>query len=354
MRGHGAYWLLPAAALLAFTLSVAFLTPIPIHYKAEALEEFYAFIQQSHPPEAFDRAFCDRGMCVEIVEGEEIAYAFSHFPPEGAVAYLAERNISCTESGPLYRCLSREPYPLPEGYERVEFLVEKGFTLSVDFEGELGNYTLERLERDFGPVEWAQLGRAEVVERDGRVLQVLYPAGEVGSEESGLSFLLPIGEWRHCRLSYYVYFPLDFEFSRGGKLPGLSSNGSRWSGCKGKPPPGAGWSARVMWREDKAHLYLYWPLQEGSCGDYVPPVGESSVSFERGQWHNVVVEVNGETVRVEVDGSLVGEQEATFGSPITHLFFTTFFGGSDSSWAPSRDVYAYFDNITLVCNGAVE
>jgi hypothetical protein len=51
------------------------------------------------------------------------------------------------------------------------------------------------------------------------------------------------------------------------------------------------------------------------------------------------VTVNGETIFAE---GLTWRTTPSDGVTIRGLFFSTFFGGNDSSWAPSRDVTAYF------------
>ena len=84
-------------------------------------------------------------------------------------------------------------------------------------------------------------------------------------------------------LSYSVYFPADFDFVKGGKLPGLysstgfmnSSTGTidaNTDSCSGGAGNEAGkscWSIRLMWRENgEGELYLYLPIQKS--GEYDP------------------------------------------------------------------------------------
>lgn len=84
-------------------------------------------------------------------------------------------------------------------------------------------------------------------------------------------------------LSYSVYFPQDFDFVKGGKLPGLySSTGSinastglidaNTDSCSGGAGDDAGqscWSVRLMWRANgEGEAYLYLPI--GRSGQYDP------------------------------------------------------------------------------------
>jgi hypothetical protein len=169
-------------------------------------------------------------------------------------------------------------------------------------------------------------------------------------------------------LTYSVYFPLDFDFVKGGKLPGIySSVGSVGSdgsvdantdGCSGGSDSGTGescWSVRVMWRSGgmgegecafqlavtgaETHtffsVYAYIPLKLGGgydlcagassssspvtpdsilCnkGDYGTSIGRGAFTFMRGQWNQIslYVQVNSPhtangAVQVFVNGSPV-------------------------------------------------
>ncbi len=121
MKGHGAYWLVVVAVVLGAALYTASLKPIPIHYRAEALEAFSAFLQEPHQPEEFSAEFCDRGMCISLREAPIIREAFSSPDPKG---YLESRGFSCREAEGLLICLTPTTYPLPEGYERAEVKIE--------------------------------------------------------------------------------------------------------------------------------------------------------------------------------------------------------------------------------------
>ena len=66
---------------------------------------------------------------------------------------------------------------------------------------------------------------------------------------------------------------------------------------------------------------------------------------------NTIGEADGE-LEVEVNGEFISAYGLTWrtaGDDVTirGLFFSTFFGGNDSSWAPSKDVAAYFRNINF-------
>ncbi|MGP4017662.1 polysaccharide lyase [Saccharopolyspora sp. 5N708] len=148
-------------------------------------------------------------------------------------------------------------------------------------------------------------------------------------------------------LSYQVRFPTDWDFgARGGKLPGLYGGPP---GESGGGQHGQAWSTRYMWRirdgQPQAEVYVYDP----SLGDgYGKDVGLGAWSWRNdGQWHTVEqsVDRNSGTITVWYDGQEVLREQAIeqiAGIPFSGIFFSTFFGGHDTSWGPSRDVHAQF------------
>ncbi|EJU05879.1 NADP-binding protein [Dacryopinax primogenitus] len=102
-------------------------------------------------------------------------------------------------------------------------------------------------------------------------------------------------------LSYSVFFPLEFDFVRGGKLPGLYGGAY---GCSGGKSAEECWSSRLMWRREGAgELYLYAPkAAQTSALCSTPPlticgsadgqsIGRGSFNFTRGAWTHVLQRV---------------------------------------------------------------
>lgn len=96
--------------------------------------------------------------------------------------------------------------------------------------------------------------------QDRSVLRVLYPEGSINPAnrpQGGAQFYanpLDITQAQSVTLEYDVYFPADFEFVLGGKLPGLF--GGKES-CSGGDAALDCFSTRLMWREEGAgELYL--------------------------------------------------------------------------------------------------
>ena len=240
---------------------------------------------------------------------------------------------------------------LPAGAEEV----------SVSFQSRaVGAYIKKTAKLDWPGLLWESLGGRAYITADphdgnNRVLRVDYPSGKIGSKESGAQMLVKLPEAEEYVLSYRLRFCEGFEWTRGGKLPGLTSGGSAFTG--GKKPDGTGWSARFMWRPGgKLVVYLYHLDQRKSFGEDVPLRGFTA---RRGEWHHLKQRIrvnegsqaNG-ILQVWVDGELaldkrdVRYRESPHGL-IDHFYFSTFYGGSSQDFAPKRDQEILFDDFVL-------
>ncbi len=211
-------------------------------------------------------------------------------------------------------------------------------------------------------------GNAQIVndEAFGRVLRVRYPAGsssdsyaKEGHPVGGLEFKARLpGALESASLSYWLRVDESFRWIRGGKLPGLCggrcpSGGARVSGTDG-------WSMRTMWRPEGAgELYAYILPAHA----YGTELGLGSWTFTAGEWHHVVEELvlnsNGRpngAVRFwyDTDPSRSPSFEVTDlvyrtdSTPVSWIFFSTFFGGHDASWATPTDTSIDFADF-VVC-----
>lgn len=234
--------------------------------------------------------------------------------------------------------------------------------LSVSFDSyPLGVYTSSQAKKDWPGLNWDSLEdqRARVVKdpEDDRnhVLEILYPAGKIGSRDSGaqLSVDLPLSET--YELSYRVRFPKGFEWTRGGKLPGLTSNGTKFTG--GKPADGTGWSARYMWRPDaRLVVYLYHLDQPDKYGEDVDING---FVVQPGAWFQITQRIQINTkdnadgrLQVWVDDSLLLDRsdvrfrKAPDGK-VDHFYFSTFYGGSTKKFAPEKEQRIWVDDFVI-------
>lgn len=155
-------------------------------------------------------------------------------------------------------------------------------------------------------------------------------------------------------LTYQVRFPEGFDFVKGGKLPGLYG-GTENSG--GDVPDGTdGFSTRYMWRTDgDGEVYAYLPTSE----EHGTSLGRGCWRFTPGNWITIRQRVqlnapDAQDGRITVwqDDRLVLDRgglqfRTTDQLRIDGLFFSTFFGGGDSSWASPVDQHVDFADFTL-------
>merc|ERR1719228_1453933 len=208
----------------------------------------------------------------------------------------------------------------------------------------------------------------------GDSLQVRYPKGSTvsSSEHGGVGlYATPVDlsqvVEREVTLEYELMFGESFDWVKGGKIPGLY--GGHIS-CSGGHDSEDCWSMRFMWRKDgDGEVYAYLPdeQEEGFCDDwdvhcnyeYGHSLGRGTWRFEAGRWHllkqrvilNKVDSMDGSVI-VSLDGEEVYRRDGLNIRKFDKvgfegIQFQTFYGGSDSSWAPPLDTWAYFRNCSL-------
>lgn len=227
------------------------------------------------------------------------------------------------------------------------------------------------------------------------VIRIWYPKGawSAGSDQpSGTLFYAypwknsPTNDPGHsistvsAALEYEVYIPDNFDFVKGGKLPGLSGgDGGRGRGCGGGADPSWCFSFRIMWRREgwgEAYLYVPEGMQASDfCTKYPPcktgskpctecnfnagvSFGRGGFVFQKGQWNRIYLNITLNTpnqtngiVEVRHNG-----QRAIYHDKINWrqtdarvegVEFASWYGGSDNTWAPSEDMYTLIRNMKL-------
>ena len=156
-------------------------------------------------------------------------------------------------------------------------------------------------------------------------------------------------------LKYHYKFPVGFDFGKNtaGKLPGLYGGSP---GCQsGGQRCEAAWSARYMWRggsQSAPRGEVYWYSAGGS--GFGADLGAGTWNFKAdGQWHSIEQLVNTMTGKITIwhDGAMVFSTTQKIPGPITGIFFSTFHGGHDTSWSPSKQTAAQFAHFTLSTDG---
>ncbi|KAJ7497309.1 polysaccharide lyase family 14 protein [Mycena latifolia] len=209
----------------------------------------------------------------------------------------------------------------------------------------------------------------------GPVLQVTYPAGSFSGDTGGAQFYnlwntTDASGFQSMLLTYEVAFDADFDWVKGGKLPGLRG-GISPTGCSGgNEATGLDcFSARVMWRTNGAgEVYAYIPSPNNLCSeknvicnsDFGISFSRGSFTFASGQWNRVTLLVqlnnpvdvaNGNVELYFNNVQALAQQDlqirASSNVSAGGLYFSTFFGGSDSSWSTPATTHTYFRNMEL-------
>ena len=237
--------------------------------------------------------------------------------------------------------------------------------LQVNFqEAQTGWYTATMMQQDFpmaSPWNNGLDAKRAVIEKEkgNKFLRVTYTGKEFGPARGGVQFKAPFNKsYNELYFSYRVRFAKDFDFVKGGKLPGLMG-GTGPTGCVSDKN---GFSARNMWRVDgDAVQYLYAPRKISPCGDdYHYTKASVNQRFIPEKWqtveHRLVMNTPGENngiMQAWLDGELVLDvkdflfREAASTFAIDALYFSTFFGGGDAEWAPQTSQITDFDDLVV-------
>ncbi|KAF7972972.1 hypothetical protein HWV62_10639 [Athelia sp. TMB] len=214
-------------------------------------------------------------------------------------------------------------------------------------------------------------------------MKATYPAGSYtyGHEpQGGFSFYSPgpsdvdLTTAKEATLGYSVYFAKNFQFNKGGKLPGLygGDNAKTALSCSGGRRSKTCFSTRFMWRsEGRGEFYTYLPQVAANkvlcdvkpmsdCNDvYGASVGRGAFSFKTGVWNHI-----SQRVRLNDAGKNNGEIELFFNGKsvinvsglylrdsaagrIWGIQMQTFFGGNEASFKTPVTTEAYFSQFSV-------
>jgi hypothetical protein len=227
-----------------------------------------------------------------------------------------------------------------------------------------GAYDTKAWRADWPGCPWedgVSEGRLSVITRpEGKRWRVDYAPGRIGPSEGGAAWNHSFDGREEVILSYVVRFSPDFDWRRGGKLPGLGGGPGKTTG--GRRADGLnGFSVRPMWRADgRMEAYAYHAGQTKDYGDSLSLPKDFRLPRDQDIRIRLRVRMNHPE---RADGLL--ELKVTFGDTtvevVSHkmvwrktpaiqadkFLFETFHGGSDLSWAPDRACHAEFGNIGI-------
>lgn len=226
----------------------------------------------------------------------------------------------------------------------------------------IGKYEDNDWRTDWRCPEWKMgLNLLEVIDGEkahsGKSLRIEYPKGvsSCTSETTCVNWKPSLGgDFEQLYYGYRVRFPGDFEFVKGGKLPGV---GGGTTNSNGDIPTGYdGWSVRMMWDHDaKLVQYVYHPDQPGKYGDIM----DTKVPVMLDEWMTIQTKVVMNTlgkkdgvIKTWINGTVVIDRKdmqfrKTDELTIDRLLFAFFFGGAGPEWAPSSDQHIYFDDMSV-------
>ena len=207
-------------------------------------------------------------------------------------------------------------------------------------------------------------GHLSVISREGeKRFRVDYKIGGIGPEKGGVGWFFPIAKRESATLTYVVRFSPDFDWVKGGKLPGFSGGPESVTG--GHPANGKnGFSCRLMWRADgRGEAYVYHMNQKGKYGDSIPFPKDFRYATNTDITVRMKIAMNTPDrrdgkLRVWIgsagspDEALVVTRDDMQWRSVTDfgvdkVCFETFHGGSDSTWAPTKDCWTEFSSITV-------
>ncbi|KAF9475550.1 hypothetical protein BDN70DRAFT_883606 [Pholiota conissans] len=209
----------------------------------------------------------------------------------------------------------------------------------------------------------------------GPVMQVTYPEGSFSHDTGGVQFYslwntTDGSSFNSMMVSYEIAFDAGFDWVKGGKLPGLRG-GLNSTGCSGgnKADGLDCFSSRLMWRKDGAgEIYAYIPTPNNLCSqssitcnsDFGISIQRGSFIFQSGQWTRLtqIIQLNNPPdvangyIALYVNDVLAisqtGLQIRASNSVVANgFYFSTFFGGSDTSWATPVTTHTFFRNVQL-------
>ena len=160
---------------------------------------------------------------------------------------------------------------------------------------------LDNFERNRGDLvgDLSRNDHLEVVKGEGtggsKAIEATYQGNENGSARivARTSLKRPGKEFTLC---YDVKFAKDFDFAKGGKLPGL---GPEKPVTGGDPMRSDGWSARLMWQKEGGVIsYIYHQDQPGKYGDSK----KANIKLETGKFHAITLQVTINSAGDQADG----------------------------------------------------
>ena len=245
--------------------------------------------------------------------------------------------------------------------------------MSIDFENNtLGEYQLSEWRQDWNNSgsPWSGLSRHTIVNEQGRkCLREFFPNGTWGGQNgSNWNGIIPNSTGlTEVYYSYKLFLDPDWFWGLGAKMSGIRTTPNSVAGGirESEFTSDRGISLRMMNNSGGTmRFYSYhhgMPFNANDALTYAHNMGLSNWgSLPRGQWVDITVRYvmntvgqNNGIIQFFMNHQLIASASnggfRTSNSPqfFNEVFFCTFMGGGDSSWATNRDQYILTDDIKV-------
>ncbi|MGN6607442.1 MAG: polysaccharide lyase [Jatrophihabitans sp.] len=221
----------------------------------------------------------------------------------------------------------------------------------------------------------SNIGRTSIVAAagHGNVMRITMPANTIGEASGAIIDAHLPRTVDQATIKYDIRFGSNFDWSRGGKLPGLggATPGTRPSVAGGCNAGNSGaWSGRGMWITPSSYPsvagpneligYAYDYAKQSTCGDNQ----RTNTAMTAGTWHSVTMSYRMNTIgsngvphadgvfKMWLDGRLIKDVQNlqyrnTANLHINYLYWEVFRGGGDQSWAGRTTSTIDFDNLSI-------
>eukprot|EP00892_Ulva_mutabilis_P011850 jgi/Ulvmu1/9037/UM005_0129.1 len=233
-------------------------------------------------------------------------------------------------------------------------------------------YSLANVQKDWsspaGPYKMIAGGSGPALTRiDNGAIRGSFRKGQIKGYNTGFTWYSKHARgYNEVSMAYRVKFSANFDWTKGGKLPGMCGGEGRGTVC----PAGCssvgrdrGFSMRLMWRQNGgAVTYAYYPDKPKSirCGED----WKWSQGFKANKWHHIRMwaklntgsNKNGE-FKAWLDGKQVLHRKNIryrYNSKfqISRSYITTYAGGSTvKQFAPNKNQYIWFDDFETWVGG---
>jgi hypothetical protein len=196
------------------------------------------------------------------------------------------------------------------------------------------------------------------------ILSVTYPAGSYKPSASipgGLGFYASPHKYfpsDAVTLQYLVKFSDNFEWVKGGKLPGLYLGKQGASGGRFSTEAA---SVRIMWRrggEAEAYVYLpedtVQPPAYSQTTDIIYNKGKGDslwrgrFKLDKTNWNQISIVIKPNLLIVSINNVQKSTEINWSNLVAAGIIFDTFFGGNDATWATPVTTKSYFKDLQLL------